>query len=137
MTDKKTVKKKKHVSYPQQREQCRLNKFTYEEKIGTQRYLMCNYPFPQPVHKKGLCKASLCTDMREIPDDILAADDKEAEPVGPKGEAGDDLSDEVMDEAANINSECETFDEGAEAITKAMGADGPDGSMVPSPDAGD
>jgi hypothetical protein len=125
--------KKKHVSFPQQREQCRLNKFTYIEKVGSLKepLLFCNYPFPEPTHKKGICKASLCTDMREIPDDILAADDKEAataEPVEHKGEAGDNLSDETMEDAAN-----QTFDDGAEAITKEMGADGPDGSMAEEP----
>ncbi len=75
MTEK--AKRKKHVSYQAQREQCRLNKYTYEEKIGGAPYLMCNYPFPSPNHKKGLCKANLCTDMREIPDDIVDADKNE------------------------------------------------------------
>ncbi len=78
MTDKKV--RSKHIGYNAQREQCRLNKYTYTEKIGGSAnqsavpVLFCNYPFSDPSHKKGLCKASTCTDMREIPDDVVAAD---------------------------------------------------------------
>ncbi len=84
MTEKKV--RGKHIGYGAQREQCRLNKYTYIEKINGTPVLFCNYPFTDPTHKKGLCKASTCTDMREIPADILAADEKvevpgEAEPV--------------------------------------------------------
>ncbi len=75
----------KHVSFPNQREQCRLNKFTYTEKctcgIVT---LMCNYPFPDPKHKKGVCRASTCTDMRKtLADDInaISGEDAVEEPV--------------------------------------------------------
>lgn len=94
--------KSKHVSFPNQREQCRLNKFTYTEKCtcGTIT-LMCNYPFEDPKHKKGVCRASTCTDMRKT-----LADDVEA-----------------------IASE-ETFDDGAEKVTELMGADGEAGSLA-------
>jgi hypothetical protein len=83
--------RKKHVSYAKQREVCRLAKFTYEEKCSTcsQNFLMCNFPFPEPDHKKGFCRASTCTDMREIPDMVVEADKQEGQsPVstGPGGE---------------------------------------------------
>lgn len=65
----------KHIGYNAQREQCRINKYTYIEKINGVPYLFCNYPFPQPEHKKGICKAGTCTDMREIPHDVVAADE--------------------------------------------------------------
>ncbi len=74
MTDKKA--RSKHIGYGAQREQCRLNKYTYTEKVNGVFTLFCNYPFPQPEHKKGLCKANTCTDMREIPADVVAADEK-------------------------------------------------------------
>lgn len=71
--------RKKHVSFATQREQCRLNKFTYDEKCSCGIVtLMCNYPFPQPDHRKGICKASTCTDMRTLPDEIVEADKEEA-----------------------------------------------------------
>ncbi len=73
MTEKKA--RGKHIGYTAQREQCRLNKYTYIEKINGAGILFCNYPFDTATHKKGLCKASTCTDMREIPSDILAADE--------------------------------------------------------------
>ncbi len=59
--------KSKHVSFQAQREQCRLNKYTYIEKCGSCKapVLMCNYPFLDPSHKKGVCRASTCTDMRK------------------------------------------------------------------------
>lgn len=72
MTEKKA--RSKHIGYNAQREQCRLNKYTYIEKINGVPVLFCNYPFGDPTHKKGLCKAGTCTDMREIPGDVLAAD---------------------------------------------------------------
>lgn len=97
--------KSKHVSFPNQREQCRLNKFTYTEKCGCGIVtLMCNYPFADPKHKKGVCRASTCTDMRKT----LAED-----------------IDEISGE--------ETFDEGAEKVTEAMGADKEAGSMAEEP----
>ncbi len=68
------TKRSKHISYGAQREQCRLNKYTYIEKINGIPVLFCNYPFTNATHKKGLCKASTCTDMREIPADVVAAD---------------------------------------------------------------
>lgn len=68
----------KHVGFSAQREQCRLNKYTYTEKINGLPVLLCNYPFPQPEHKKGVCRANTCTDMREIPDDIVDADNTES-----------------------------------------------------------
>ena len=86
----------KHVSFPNQREQCRLNKFTYTEKctcgIVT---LMCNYPFTDPKHKKGVCRASTCTDMRKtLADDINAISGeevvKEEEPVTDAAGKGND-----------------------------------------------
>lgn len=73
-TDKKV--RSKHIGYSAQREQCRLNKYTYIEKINGAAVLFCNYPFDAPGHKKGLCKAGTCTDMREIPADVVAADVK-------------------------------------------------------------
>jgi hypothetical protein len=72
MSDKKV--RSKHIGYNAQREQCRLNSYTYIEKINGVPVLFCNYPFSQIDHKKGLCKASTCTDMREIPADVVAAD---------------------------------------------------------------
>jgi hypothetical protein len=82
-------KRPKHVSFAKQREWCRLNKHTYTEKCGNCKtpILMCNYPFINPDHKKGFCKASTCTDMREIaetpeeevPQAILDAEKEEAE----------------------------------------------------------
>ncbi len=73
MTEKKV--RSKHIGYGAQREQCRLNKYTYIEKVNGAPILFCNYPFPEPEHKKGLCKAGTCTDMREIPAGIVAADE--------------------------------------------------------------
>ena len=110
MAEKKNGRSK-HVSYPAQREQCRLNKHTYIEKCGTcgQKHLMCNYPFPQPDHKKGFCKAVTCTDMRTIPEEIVEADEEEKgvedEGITHKVEPGDDLTDELMDEAAGSEAE--------------------------------
>ncbi len=99
--------KSKHVSFPAQREQCRLNKFTYTEKCSCGMVtLMCNYPFPEPTHKKGICRANTCTDMRK-----------------------------TLAEDINEISE-ETFDEGAEKVTEAMGADKEAGSMAEEPVAG-
>ncbi len=83
MTDKKV--RGKHIGYGAQREQCRLNKYTYIEKINGAPVLFCNYPFTEHDHKKGLCKAGTCTDMREIPADVVAADDK-VEVPGEKAE---------------------------------------------------
>lgn len=58
--------KSKYVSFAAQREQCRLNKFTYTEKCDCGIVsLMCNYPFDDPKHKKGMCRANTCTDMRK------------------------------------------------------------------------
>ena len=74
MPEKKV--RSKHIGYNAQREQCRLNKYTYIEKVNGAPVLFCNYPFTKPEHKKGICKASTCTDMREIPADIVAADNK-------------------------------------------------------------
>ena len=74
MTDKKV--RSKHVGYTAQREQCRLNKYTYTENVGGCVVLFCNYPFNDPYHKKGICRANTCTDMREIPADVVAADDR-------------------------------------------------------------
>ncbi len=76
-----TKSRNKYVSFPQQREQCRLNKYTYIEKCGSCKtpVLMCNYPFGDPKHKKGVCKASTCTDLRTIPADIIEADETEKE----------------------------------------------------------
>ncbi len=79
MKDKKT--RSKHIGYSAQREQCRLNKFTYIEKINGAPVLFCNYPFEDISHKKGICKAGTCTDMREIPADILAADEGTPKPM--------------------------------------------------------
>ncbi len=72
MTEKK---RSKHVGFAGQREFCRNNKHTYMEKFdGLQPVLMCNYPFIDPYHKKGVCRANTCTDMREIPEEITEAD---------------------------------------------------------------
>ncbi len=75
--------KGKYVSFANQREQCRLNKYTYEDKcecgIIT---LMCNYPFSDPKHKKGKCRASTCTDMRKtLAEDIKAIAGMEADVI--------------------------------------------------------
>ncbi len=97
MAEKKT-NRKKHISYPKQREQCRLNKHTYIEKCDTcgQKFLMCAYPSSDPDFKKGFCKASTCTTIREIPDEVVEAD----EGVAHKGEPGDNLTAKQMYEAA-------------------------------------
>ncbi len=93
MSEKKT--RSKHIGYNAQREQCRLNKYTYIENISSlggsikMPVLFCNYPFSQPEHKKGLCKASTCTDMREIPDDVVLADSKIEVPQDGKNTPGD------------------------------------------------
>ncbi len=68
-------KRSKHVGFAAQREFCRNNKHTYMEKIAGDSVLMCNYPFPDPYHKKGVCKANTCTDMREIPEEVTQADE--------------------------------------------------------------
>ncbi len=73
MTDRK---RSKHVGFVAQREFCRNNKHTYMEKFSGDSVLMCNYPFPDPYHKKGVCRANACTDMREIPEEIVYADEK-------------------------------------------------------------
>jgi hypothetical protein len=89
------MSKGKHVSFPAQREQCRLNKFTYTEKCSCGIItLMCNYPFDDPKHKKGVCRASTCTDMRKT-----LAEDVEA-----------------------IANE-ETLGQGVEKVTSVVGAD--------------
>jgi hypothetical protein len=74
--------KSKYVSFAAQREQCRLNKFTYTEKCGCGIVsLMCNYPFDDTKHKKGMCRASTCTDMRKtLADDVDAILGEEAPP---------------------------------------------------------
>lgn len=94
MADKKV--RTKHVGYAAQREFCRNNKHTYIEKFSGDPVLMCNYPFPDPYHKKGVCRANTCTDMREIPD---------VDPVAHKGESGDDLTDKVLDDVAAIDAD--------------------------------
>lgn len=94
------VKKKvraKHVGFAAQREFCRNNDHTYTEKFSGEAVLFCNYPFPDPYHKKGVCRANTCTDMREIPQEITEAD----EGVTHNGAPGDDLTDEEIDDAAN------------------------------------
>ena len=120
--------KSKYVSFAAQREQCRLNKFTYTERCGCGIVsLMCNYPFDDPKHKKGMCRASTCTDMRKTlagdVDEILneAAPVKDEVPTcneldnntladsgsgtAHNGEPGDDLTDKVMDEAGEANAQ--------------------------------
>jgi hypothetical protein len=70
---------KKYESFATQRESCRLNKYAYTEKIDLAGgaklpVLFCNYPFGDPHHKKGVCKASTCTDMRAVPQEVVIAD---------------------------------------------------------------
>jgi hypothetical protein len=65
----------KHIGFSGQREFCRNNDHTYTEKFGGEQVLMCNYPFPDIHHKKGVCRANTCTDMREIPQEITDADE--------------------------------------------------------------
>jgi hypothetical protein len=64
--------KSKYISFAKQREWCRLNKYTYTEKCGCGVIsLMCNYPFDVSSHKKGMCRASTCTDMRkQVAEDV-------------------------------------------------------------------
>lgn len=97
-------KKGKHVSFPNQREQCRLNKYTYTEKCACGILtLMCNYPFEDPKHKKGICRANTCTDMRKT----LAGDvDAIEETMAPSTEEklGDDA---LIDAKDNIASDTE------------------------------
>jgi hypothetical protein len=73
MSENKKLKPK-HIGYSGQREFCRNNKHTYIERFVGEPHLMCNYPFPDIHHKKGVCRASTCTDMREIPAEISDAD---------------------------------------------------------------
>jgi hypothetical protein len=73
MEAKKKVRAK-HVGFSGQREFCRNNEHTYTEKFSGEQVLMCNYPFPDIFHKKGVCRANTCTDMREIPQEITEAD---------------------------------------------------------------
>ncbi len=65
---------KKYTSFANQRESCRLDKKTYVEKVNGEAVLFCNYPFTDPTHKKGLCLARTCTDLREIPQEVVDAD---------------------------------------------------------------
>lgn len=91
--------KGKHVSFPNQREQCRLNKYTYTEKCSCGIItLMCNYPFTEPGHKKGVCRASTCTDMRKtLAEDIGEISGLEAVPefVAQEEEPGAELAKEA------------------------------------------
>jgi hypothetical protein len=102
MADKKV--RPKHFGYGAQREFCRNNKHTYIEKFSGDPVLMCNYPFTDPFHKKGVCRASTCTDMREIPSEITTADEA-SEPIAHKGEPGDELSSTAMDDAASTDTD--------------------------------
>lgn len=101
----------KHVSFPAQREQCRLNKFTYTEKCSCGIVtLMCNYPFSDPKHKKGNCRASTCTDMRKtLAEDLNAIVEEPVKEEVPAGEAA------ATDEAVSPSGEAvvggETEDE--------------------------
>lgn len=101
----------KHVGYAGQREFCRNNKHTYVEKFKGDPVLMCNYPFPDIHHKKGVCRANTCTDMREIPSEIS---DMDAENELAKEIAEDDLA------TQNIGVE-------------RTGADHVDSTIMPSP----
>ena len=83
--------RKKYVSFAAQREQCRLNKYTYTETCDCGKVtLMCNYPFPDPTHRKGCCRANTCTDMRTLPDEIVEADKEQVTNEAPKPGAGVD-----------------------------------------------
>lgn len=68
--------RKKHISFAAQRERCRLNKWTYVEKCPDcdTKILMCGYPSTDHEFKHGFCKASTCTSIREIPDEVTKAD---------------------------------------------------------------
>lgn len=68
------AKGNKYTSFANQRESCRLDKKTYVEKINGDSILFCNYPFTDPTHKKGLCLARTCTDLRQIPKEVVDAD---------------------------------------------------------------
>jgi hypothetical protein len=72
--EKKKKVRAKHIGFSGQREFCRNNDHTYTEKFGGEQVLMCNYPFPDIHHRKGVCRANTCTDMREIPAEITEAD---------------------------------------------------------------
>jgi hypothetical protein len=81
---------KKYDSFATQREKCRNNGYAYTEKIDLadgykMPVLFCNYPFEDPSHKKGLCVAKTCTDLRkkpapaptqdaDVPPEVLKAD---------------------------------------------------------------
>jgi hypothetical protein len=81
---------KKYDSFASQREKCRNNGYAYTEKIDLadgykMPVLFCNYPFEDPSHKKGLCVAKTCTDLRkkpapaptqdaDVPPEVLKAD---------------------------------------------------------------
>jgi len=96
MTEKKT--RAKHVGYAGQREFCRNNKHTYIEKFNGDPVLMCNYPFSDPYHKKGVCRAATCTDMRQIPKEITDADDALGEVATDKAEETVEVPGEVQTE---------------------------------------
>jgi hypothetical protein len=65
----------KYLSFATQREDCRLDGKTYTEKIHGAKILFCNFPFTDIHHKRGLCKASTCTDLRQIPEEVVRADE--------------------------------------------------------------
>lgn len=102
--------KNKYVSFAAQREQCRLNKFTYTEKCSCGIVsLMCNYPFGTANHKKGMCRASTCTDMRKT----LAADVDEILSEETPMEA-------VKDESSQVEGTTRTDSEAQEAEGEAL-----------------
>jgi hypothetical protein len=124
MEEKKKVRAK-HVGFSGQREFCRNAGHTYIEKFSGDPVLMCNYPFPDPYHKKGVCRANTRTDMREIPeqteadsvlDEAIIANDEEVLTHEGNGEVSD--SEKVVnfgtfaEEAANKADHEEVYNSG-------------------------
>jgi hypothetical protein len=104
MAEKKT--RAKHVGYAAQREFCRNNKHTYIEKFDGDPILMCMYPFPDPYHKRGVCRANTCTDMREIPQDITVEDEEAIKA------ADDSAQDTICLEVEPVRTEDDVYSSG-------------------------
>jgi hypothetical protein len=97
--------KSKYVSFAAQREQCRLNKYTYTEKCACDIVtLMCNYPFSETTHKKGVCRANTCTDMRKTLATDIDEINSQGEPVKDE-EPGAELTKEVDEQIAHEEAE--------------------------------
>jgi hypothetical protein len=78
---------------------------------------MCNYPFDLKEHKKGVCRASTCTDMRKTLAEDLSAISSLDEVV--KDETAKEYGDDVL-----INAKDNISPDGKEKETPLTGVDG-------------